>query len=313
MKQTFTKIKVVGIGGGGSNAISRMKKSTIEGVELIAINCDVQDLQKTKAHIKLRIGTHLTKGLGAGMNPEIGKKSAQESKNEIMEVLRDADMVFITAGLGGGTGSGAGPVVAEIAKSLKALVIGVVTTPFSFEGEWRKEIAKKALDELENKVDTLLVIPNDRILSQVEKETTVKEAFLKCDEVLRQAVESISDLITLPGIVNVDFADIKSIMKDGGRAFFGQGISKGEKRIEKAMEGAINSPLLDFSIKGAKGVLFNVAGGEDLTLKEIETAAEVITEKIHPKAKVIFGAVIDKTLKKGEVKVTVIATGVERV
>ncbi|MDD3399776.1 MAG: cell division protein FtsZ [Candidatus Paceibacterota bacterium] len=304
-----TKIKVVGVGGAGSNAVSRMVTAKIQGVDLAVINCDAQDIKKAKADQKLRIGGNLTKGLGAGMNPEVGRMAAEESKEEITRLLQGADMVFITCGLGGGTGTGASPVVAEIAKSLGALVVGVVTTPFSFEGSYRSQMAKKGLENLKGKVDTLLIIPNDKVLLQGNKDKTLTEAFWTCDEVLRQAVQGITDLIILPGIINVDFAGVKTIMRNSGSAFFGMGRAKGERRVETAVSLAINSPLLDFSIKGAKGILFNVSGGDDLSLNEINEAAEIITEKADPRAKVIFGAVNDKKLQKGEMKITVIATG----
>ena len=309
--KTATKIKVVGVGGAGGNAISRMASCKIQGVELIAINCDAQDLQKAKAHQKLRIGRNLTQGLGAGMNPEKGRLAALENKEEISRLLEGADMVFVACGLGGGTGSGASPVVAEIAKAQGALVIAVVTTPFSFEGTYRHQVAKGALDILKNKVDTLLIVPNDKILSQ-ENKGTLLAAFWACDEVLRQAVQGITDLIFFPGIINVDFADVKTIMKNAGPAFFGQGKAKGERRVETAVNSAINSSLLDFSISGAKGVLFNVSGGDDLSLTEINEAANMITKNADPRAKIIFGAVHDKNLQKEEIKLTVIATGFEK-
>jgi len=266
------KIKVVGVGGAGSNAVSRMVTAKIQGVDLAVINCDAQDIKKTKADQKLRVGGNLTKGLGAGMNPEVGRMAAEESKEEITRLLQGADMVFITCGLGGGTGTGASPVVAEIAKSLGALVVGVVTTPFSFEGSYRSQVAKKGLENLKSKVDTLLIISNDKVLLQGNKDKTLTEAFWTCDEVLRQAVQGITDLIILPGIINVDFAGVKTIMRNSGSAFFGMGRAKGERRVETAVSLAINSPLLDFSIKGAKGILFNVSGGDDLSLNEINEA-----------------------------------------
>lgn len=307
-----TKIKVVGVGGAGGNAISRMASCKLQGVELVAINCDSQDLQKGRANQKLRIGRNLTKGLGAGMNPEVGRKAAEESKEEIRQILAGADMVFVTCGLGGGTGSGAAPVVAELAKSQGALVIAVVTTPFSFEGGYRHQVAKRALEVLKNRVDTLLIIPNDKVLLQGNKETTLIDAFWQCDEVLRQAVQGITDLIFFPGMINVDFADVKTIMKNSGRAFFGQGRAKGERKIETACNLAVNSPLLNFSINGAKGILFNVSGGDNLSLNEINEAANVITKTADARAKVIFGAVHDKNLAKDEIKITVIATGFDK-
>ncbi|MDP3991123.1 MAG: cell division protein FtsZ [Candidatus Nealsonbacteria bacterium] len=307
-----TKIKVIGLGGAGGNAVSRMASSQIQGVELIAINCDSQDLQKSRAHQKLRIGRSLTRGLGAGMNPEIGRLAALENKEEITHLLQGADMVFLTCGLGGGSGTGASPVVAEIAKSLGALVVAVVTTPFSFEGAQRAQIAKNGLEVLKNKVDTLLIIPNDKVLLQEDKKVSLISAFWTCDEILRQAVQGITDLILLPGIINVDFADVKTIMKNSGPAFFGQGMARGERRVETAVNLAIKSPLLDFSINGAKGILFNVSGGDDLSLNEISEASNIITKNADSRAKVIFGAVHDKRLQKQEIKITIIATGFEK-
>ena len=303
------KIKVIGVGGSGSNAISRMMQCKIQGIDLIALNTDTQDLVKTRAHQKFRIGKETTKGLGAGMNPEIGRRAAEESREEIEQVLKGSDMVFITSGLGGGTGSGASSIVAEIAKKQGALTIAVVTKPFSFEGNQRRSVAEKALRELKDKVDTLLIIPNDKILSLVNKDTTVISAFWICDEVLREAVQGISDLVVFPGIINVDFSHLKAIMKNSGPALFGIGYGKGEKRIEEAVDRVLNSPLLDFSIKGAKGILFNINGGNDLSLEEIKTIANLITKNGSPKAKIIFGAVQDKRLAKGEIKITLIATG----
>jgi cell division protein FtsZ len=304
-----TKIKVVGIGGSGSNTISRMKRSKIKGVELIAINTDAQDLAKTKADLKLRIGRKTTQGLGTGMNPEIGRKSALENQAEISEILKDSDMIFVTCGLGGGTGSGAAPVIAEIAKESGALTLAVVTKPFSFEGQVRVKIAENGLKKLKEKVDTLISISNDKLLLTLDPKISLLNAFWVCDDILRQAVQGISDLILLPGIINVDFADVKAIMSTAGTALFGVGRARGEERVEKAALAAINSPLLDVSMKGAKGVLFNVSGGKDISLAEIDQAAKVITQEINPEAKVIFGAVQSETLKKGEIKITVIATG----
>ncbi len=305
----MTKIKVIGVGGSGSNAVSRMALHKIQGVELIAVNTDLQDLKKAKADTKIQIGKDITKGLGSGMNPEIGRKAAQEQKEELLETIKGADMVFITCGLGGGTGSGAAPVISEIAKSLGILTIALTTIPFSFEGVPRQKIAQKALEEIRDKVDTLVVIPNDKILSLVDQNTTLLSAFWIADDILRQAVQGISDLILVPGIINVDFADVKSIMADSGQALFGQGKGRGEKRIEQAVNQAINSPLASFSIQGAKGVLFNIFGGDDLTLTEIDQAAKIITKNIDPQAKVIFGAVRDRKLKKGEISIMIVATG----
>ena len=307
--KTITKIKVVGIGGSGCNAISRMMKCKIQGVELIALNTDAQDVKKTRAHQKLRIGKKITQGLGTGMNPEVGKKAALESREKISEILKGSDMVFVTYGTGGGTGTGAGPVVAEIAKNQRALTVAVVTKPFSFEGVYRKKISEAGIRKLKEKVDALVVIQNDKLLEILDQKTTISNAFWICDDILRQAVQGISDLITLSGIINVDFADVKVVMKNSGTALFGVGKAKGEKRAETAARLALNSPLLDVSCKGAKGVLFNVSGNKDVALSEIEEVAKVITQEVNPEAKVIFGAVQDEKLKKGEIKVTVIATG----
>jgi len=302
------KIKVIGVGGSGGNALSRMKKTKVQGVQLIAINTDLQDLKKTKADLRLQIGRKITQGLGTGMNPEIGKKAALESKNEIRETLQETDLIFITYGAGGGTGTGAGPVVAEIAKDLSILTVAVITRPFSFEGQARKKAADLGIKKLKEKVDSLIIISNDKLLSILAPSTPLWKAFWVCDDILRQAVQGISDLITLPGIINVNFADIKGIIEKSGSALFGQGLAKGERRAETAARLAINSPLLDTTCKGAKGVLFNISG-EDVGLSEIEEAAKVITKEINPEAKVIFGAIQDEKLKKGQIKVAVIATG----
>jgi cell division protein FtsZ len=307
--KTGTKIKVVGVGGSGCNAISRMMKCGILGVDLIALNTDDQDLNKTKADFKVRIGRKLTQGLGSGMNPDIGKRAAEEQKLEIQEVLKDADMIFVTCGLGGGTGSGAGPVVADIAKNSGALTIAVVTKPFSFEGISRQKTAEAGLNKLKDRVDSLICISNDKLLDVLDPNTSVGSAFWVCDEILREAVAGISDLILRPGIVNVDFADVQTVMKNSGSALFGVGRSTGEKRAETATKMALNSPLLNISPKGAKGVLFNVSGGRDISLTEIEEVGKILTQEINPDAKVIFGAIGDESLKKGELKVTVIATG----
>lgn len=289
--------------------MDRMMQCKMKGIDLIAVNTDVQDLKKIQATQKIRIGQESTRGLGAGMNPELGRRAALESKEELIEVLKGADMIFLTAGLGGGTGGGAIPVVAQIARSQGALTIAVVTRPFSFEGSWRAKLAERALSELKGKVDTLLVIPNDQILKLADQDMSVLAAFWKADEILRQAVQGISDLIALTGIINVDFADLRSIMKSSGKAVFGMGQARGEKRMERALEAALHSPLLDMSIKGAKGILFQVAGADDVSLQEIQEAAQQIKEDISPQAKIIFGAVHDKSLKSGEVRLTVIATG----
>ncbi len=307
--ETFAKIKVVGVGGSGNNAISRMIDAKIKGVEFVAINTDAQALHHSKAQEKVHIGKNLTKGLGAGMNPEIGRQAAEENRDEIQEVLKGADMVFVACGLGGGTGSGAAPIVAETAKELGALTVGVVTKPFAFEGSQRRSIAEEALENLKDRVDTLITIPNDKLLSIIDRQTTLVNAFRIVDDVLRQGVQGISDLITKPGIVNVDFADVRAIMEDSGSALMGIGIASGESRAVEAAKAAINSPLLELSIDGAKGVLFNISGSTDLTMLEINEAANIITENIDPNAKVIFGAVTDDQIRKGEIQITVVATG----
>jgi cell division protein FtsZ len=304
-----TRIKVVGVGGSGGNAISRMMGCNIKGVEFIAINADAQDLQKAKAHTKVRIGKDLTRGLGTGMNPEIGRMAAEEQREEIEKALFGADMVFIACGLGGGCGSGSSSVIAEIAKKQGALTLAVVTTPFSFEGNQRAEIAKESLSKLKSRVDTLITISNDKLLSTLEPKVTIDEALWYCDEILRQAVQGISDLIVLPGIINIDFADVKSIMKDSGSALFGIGKARGPERARQAATKALTSPLLNISSKGAKGVLFNISGGKDISLTEIDEAAKIITQEVSPDANIVFGAIQDEKLPKGEIKVTVIATG----
>ncbi|MFH1894331.1 MAG: cell division protein FtsZ [Patescibacteria group bacterium] len=309
MQKFNAKIKVVGVGGSGCNAVSRMAKHNIPGVDLIAINTEDQDLNKTKAHFKVRIGKKLTQGLGTGMNPEIGKKAAEEQREEIKEMLQGADMVFITCGLGGGTGTGATPVVAEIAKSLEALTVAVVTKPFSFEGITRQKIAQEGLKNIKEKVDSLIFIPNDKLLTVLDPNTSIDSAFWVCDEILKEAVAGIADLILRPGIINVDFADVRAILKNSGSALFGVGRSSGEKRAEIAAKMALNSPLLDISPKGAKGVLFNVSGSKDVSLSEVEEIGRILTQEINPGARVIFGAINDENLKEGELKVTVIATG----
>ena len=307
--ETFARIKVVGVGGSGNNAISRMIDSKIKGVEFVAINTDAQALHHSKATEKVHIGKNLTKGLGAGMNPEIGRQAAEENRDEIQDVLKGADMVFVTCGLGGGTGTGAAPVVAETAKELGALTVAVVTKPFAFEGAQRRILAEEGLQNLKDRVDTLITIPNDKLLSIIDRKTTLINAFRIVDDVLRQGVQGIADLITKPGIVNVDFADVRAIMQDSGSALMGIGIASGENRASEAARMAINSPLLELSIDGAKGVLFNISGSSDLGMLEINEAANIITESIDPNAKVIFGAVIDDNVKKGEINVTVVATG----
>lgn len=307
--EAFARIRVVGVGGSGGNAINHMVNSKVRGVEFISINTDAQDLHHSLSKKKIHIGKNLTRGLGTGMNPELGKRAAEETKEEIQETIKGSDMVFLASGMGGGTGTGASSVIAKTARELGALTVGVVTKPFSFEGQQRMRLAEQGLEELKKEVDALIVIPNDRLLAVVDKESSVKNAFAMCDDILRQAVEGISDLITTPGIINVDFADIRSVMENAGSALMGIGVATGEKRAEEAANAAINSPLLEISINGAKGVLFAVAGGEDLGMLEIQEAARTITEAVDPNAKVIFGAVRDDKLKKGEIKVTVIATG----
>ena len=309
MTKNLPKIKVVGIGGSGGNAIARMASCGIKGVELIAINTDFQDLKESKADVKIRIGKKLTEGLGTGMNPDVGRKAVEENEEEIANALKDSDMVFLTCGLGGGTGTGAIPAVAEIARNSGALTIAVVTTPFSFEGKERGRVAKRGLKMVQDKVDTLIPISNDKLLSTLDPNTSLTEAFWTCDEILRQAVQGISDLVTLSGMINIDFADVKSIMKNSGSALFGKGFAKGKKRAEEAALRALNLPLVDLSCENAKGVLFNVSGGKDLSLSEVNEIAEVIKQKVSPNANIIFGAVEDKDLKEGEIKVTVIATG----
>lgn len=307
--ETFAKIKVIGVGGSGSNAISRMIACKIHGVDFVAINTDAQDLHHTKAPERVHVGKNLTKGLGAGMNPEIGRQAAEENRDEIHEVVKGSDMVFVTCGFGGGTGTGAAPIIAEAAKDSGALTVGVVTKPFSFEGLQRARIAEQGLSQLKERVDTLITIPNDKLLSVIDNKTSLLNAFSVVDDVLRQAVQGISDLVITPGIVNVDFADVKAIMEDAGSALMGIGRATGDDRAIEAAKAAINSPLLEISIDGAKGVLFNVSGGPDLAMAEINEAAKIITESIDPEAKVIFGAVMDDKIKKGEIKITVIATG----
>lgn len=307
--ETFARIKVVGIGGGGGNAINHMISSKVRGVEFITMNTDVQDLHNSLAKKKVHLGKNLTKGLGAGMNPEIGKRAAEETRSEIQDMLKGSDMVFIAAGMGGGTGTGAAPIIAKIAKEVGALTIAIVTKPFFFEGNQRMSVADLGVEELKREVDALIIIPNDRLLNIIEKEVTAASAFGLSDEVLRQAVEGISDLITIPGIINVDFADIRAVMADTGSALMGIGYATGEKRAEEAAKAAINSPLLDLSIDGAQGVLFAIAGGPDLTMNEISDAAKIITESIDSDAKIIFGAINDTKLDKGQIKVTVIASG----
>ncbi len=307
--ETFARIKVVGAGGSGGKVIHRMMQPKIHGVEFVGINLDAQDLNMTSAPTKILIGKNLTRGLGAGMNPELGRQAASESKDEIQDALKGSDMVFITGGLGGGTCSGAAPVIAGIARDIGALTVGVVTKPFSFEGAARTRIAEEAWHLLRENVDALITIPNDRLLSIIDRKTPLLEAFRKVDDVLKQGVQGISDLITVPGLINVDFADVKAVMANSGSALMGIGYASGEDRAIEAAKIAISSPLLEVTIDGARGVLFNISGGQDLAMAEINEAAKIITDKIDPDAKVIFGAVQDDKLKKGEIKITVIATG----
>ncbi len=307
--EAFARIKVIGVGGSGKNAVNHMVNSKIKGIEFIVMNTDAQDLHNSLAAKKIHIGKNLTRGLGTGMNPEIGRKAAEETKEEIQGILKGADMVFIACGMGGGTGTGAAPIIAGIAKEQGALTIAVVTRPFSFEGSHRAKIAEQGLEELRKQVDALIIIPNDRVMSIADKDTTFISAFAMCDEVLRQAVEGISDLITTPGIVNVDFADIRAVLANAGSALLGIGLASGENRAQEAALMAINSPLLDLSMSGAKGVLFAIAGGDDLRMHEINEVAQIITDSIDPDARVIFGAIYDDKLKKNELKITVIASG----
>ena len=304
----LAKIKVVGVGGGGNNAVNRMITSGLQGVEFIAINCDAQALLLSKAQNRIQIGEKLTKGLGAGANPEIGQKAAEESREILIEQLRGADMVFVTAGMGGGTGTGAAPIVAECAREAGALTVGVVTKPFSFEGKRRMNQAEAGIVNLKDRVDTLITIPNDRLLQVIDRRTSMIDAFRIADDVLRQGVQGISDLISVPGLINADFADVKTIMSNAGSALMGIGTAKGENGAVAAAEAAIKSPLLEASIEGARGVLFNITGGKDLSLFDVTEASNIITEAVDPDANIIFGAVIDEKLDD-EIRVTVIATG----
>ncbi len=304
----FAAIKVIGVGGGGNNAVNRMIAAGLHGVEFITVNTDAQALMHSQAAYRIQIGEKLTKGLGAGANPEIGEKAAQESREEIIKALRGADMVFVTAGMGGGTGTGAAPVVAECAKEVGALTVGVVTKPFSFEGRRRQAQAESGTAKLKEKVDTLITIPNDRLLQVADKRTSMIDAFRIADDVLRQGVQGISDLIAVPGLINLDFADVKTIMTDTGSALMGIGYGSGDNRAVAAAEAAIRSPLLETSIEGARGVLLNITGGPSLGLLEVNEAAAIISDAVDPEANIIFGAVIDENFQD-EVRVTVIATG----
>ncbi|WP_251440903.1 cell division protein FtsZ [Veillonella intestinalis] len=304
----FASIKVIGVGGGGSNAVNRMIDSGLQGVEFLVANTETQALDNSKATTKIQLGEKLTKGLGAGANPEVGEEAAQESREEITKALQGSDMVFVTAGMGGGTGTGAAPIVAECAREMGALTVGVVTKPFTFEGKRRKNQADKGIEMLTSKVDTIIVIPNDKLLQVVDKKTPLNEAFRTADDVLRQGIKGISDLITVPGLINLDFADVKTIMTNQGEALMGIGIGEGENRAVDAAKMAINSPLLETSIEGAKGILLNITGSNDLSLFEINEAAEIISEAADPEANIIFGSVIDENLGD-RVQITVVATG----
>lgn len=305
---SVAKIKVIGVGGGGCNAVNRMIASEVSGIEFWSINTDAQALTNAEAYNRLQVGQKLTRGLGAGGNPAIGQKAAEESRDEIAAALEDADLVFITAGMGGGTGTGAAPIVAEVAKEVGALTVGVVTRPFTFEGRRRTGQADEGIAALQSRVDTLIIIPNDKLLSVISEQTPVQEAFRVADDILRQGVQGISDIITIPGLVNVDFADVRAVMADAGSALMGIGVGSGKSRAREAAMTAISSPLLESSIDGARGVVFNITGGSDLTLHEVNSAAEIIYEAVDPNANIIFGAVIDDRLQ-GEVRITVIATG----
>ncbi|GBF34443.1 cell division protein FtsZ [Desulfocucumis palustris] len=310
-QEPLANIKVIGVGGGGNNAVNRMIIAGLKGVEFISVNTDAQALQLSQTNTKIQIGAKLTKGLGAGANPDIGQKAAEESRDDIIQALKGADMVFVTAGMGGGTGTGAAPVVAEVAKEMGALTVGVVTKPFTFEGRKRLTQADAGIQNLKAKVDTLITIPNDRLLQVIDKHTSIMEAFRIADDVLRQGVQGISDLIAVPGLINLDFADVKTIMKETGSALMGIGSASGENRATEAARLAISSPLLETSIEGARGVLLNITGGSSLGLFEVNEAAEIISQAADPEANIIFGAVIDERMED-EVRVTVIATGFDQ-
>lgn len=307
--ETFARIRVIGVGGSGKNAVNHMINTKVRGVEFVAVNSDAQDLHRALAKRKIHIGKNLTRGLGTGMNPELGKRAAEETRQEIQESLAGSDMVFITGGMGGGTGTGAAPVVAKIAKEIGALVIAVVTRPFSFEGAQRKDLADRGLAELKKEVDAYIVIPNDKLLAIADANMSAKSAFAMADEILREAVEGVSDIITTPGEINTDFNDIKAIMEGAGPALMGIGIAEGERRAAEAAQRAVNSPLLDISISGAKGILFVVAGADDLGIMEVQEAAKVISESVDKNARIIFGMMRDEKLKKGQIRIIVIATG----
>lgn len=311
LNESFARIKVVGVGGGGCNAVNRMIEEGLQGIEFITINTDAQALLLSKAQTRVRIGDKTTRGLGAGSNPEMGRKAAEESAEELYEVLRGSDMVFVTSGLGGGTGTGAAPIVAQIAKEVGALTIGVVTRPFTFEGSRRQQSAEAGIAKLKEHADTLIVIPNDRLLQIVDKRATLQESFRVADDVLRQGIQGISELITVPGLINLDFADVRAIMSEGGAALMAVGHASGEDRARLAAQAAISSQLLDITIDGARGILFNVTGGPSLTLFEVNQAAAIIKETAHPDVNLIFGAVLDPNMGD-EIRITVIATGFDR-
>lgn len=309
--ESFARIKVIGVGGGGCNAVDRMINEGLQGVEFVALNTDAQALLLSQAPTRVRIGEKLTRGLGSGGDPEVGRKAAEESAEELYNVLKGSDMVFVTAGIGGGTGTGASPVIAQVAKEVGALTIGVVTRPFTFEGARRIQVAEGGISKLKEQADTLIVIPNDRLLQIVDKRASLQEAFSVADDVLRQGIQGISELITVPGLINLDFADVRTIMSEGGAALMAVGNASGDDRAREAAEAAISSQLLDITIDGARGILFNVTGGPDLTLFEVNQAAAIIKETAHPDVNLIFGAVIDPEMGDG-IRVTVIATGFER-
>ena len=310
-KQPFARIKVIGVGGGGSNAVNRMIETGIQGVEFIAVNTDAQALMLAKANIHVRLGEKITRGLGAGGDPEVGRKAAEESSDELYNVLKGSDMVFVTAGMGGGTGTGAAPVVSQIAKESGALTIGVVTRPFTFEGMRRMQSAETGIGKLKEHADTLIAIPNDRLLQIADKRASLQDAFRLADDVLHQGIQGISELITIPGLINLDFADVRAIMSEGGAALMAVGTGSGDEKAKKAAESAISSQLLDITIDGARGVLFNVTGGPNMTLFEVNQAAAIIRETTHPDVNMIFGAVIDPNMGD-DIRITVIATGFER-
>lgn len=307
--QVVVRIKVIGVGGGGGNAISRMYEDFPKGVELIAINTDLQDLNQTQAKKRIYIGKNLTKGMGTGMNPELGKQAAEENRAEITEAIKDADMIFVTAGMGGGTGTGAAPVVAEIAKELGILTVGIVTKPFAFEGGQRSRIAEEGIIKMRDRVDTLITVPNDRIFSIISKDTSLMKAFEEVDKILRDSVRGVTELILTPGIINIDFADVKAIMRDSGSALVGLGVASGSGRAGKAASSAINSPLLETSVEGARGILLCISGRNDLKMYEINEIASAVAESADPSARIIFGTYYDRKLNKGQLKITLIATG----